>query len=185
MKYKNKFGFLFVFALIFISFNATSAIAAEDDLISNVQELKEEIIDSSETYVTAPEAEKATIKESIRQRIQNRKTNLLKLAKKSPQEFLNNTLTGKERSVIPSNLQEDIETAVTIEANIETYHIDRLKNQQTEYQYFLNVGKERLEFYPTDNELLVRSGTKLKVSGYKLGNILVARVNKSNLQVFS
>ena len=117
--------------------------------------------------------------------IKKRKELMLKLADKDPNAFLCNVLKKDRRNSLPSKLGSSIETEVSKEGVLSVIHIDDFKSGKSKFKYRLREGKQDFEFYP-DSEVPVLSGTKVRVSGYQLDNVVVAAVDDpTTFQVIS
>lgn len=115
--------------------------------------------------------------------VKQRKILIKELMKENPRAFLATALKKDQRAVLPQDIQKDIEQETALTAKIEVLYIDDFKNpENSRFEYFLRIGKDRLNFYPTD-ELHLISGAEVKIEGFQLDEIIVADTNKNNFQV--
>ena len=106
-----------------------------------------------------------------------RKQAMLKLATQDPRAFLNLAIDPVTRSKYPAEVQPALEVKTTIQATIDVLYVDDFeKPENSHFVYTLNQNGKELKFYPS-SELHLRSGAKLKISGYQLDTTLVANTD--------
>ncbi|MCC2630813.1 MAG: hypothetical protein K0S38_622 [Candidatus Paceibacter sp.] len=113
----------------------------------------------------------------------NRKEQFKELAKKNPQAALRLAFRPEKRAALPTDLQQYIESNVTVTAKVNVLHIDDFKTPENSYfTYTLKASTGDVALYPT-REVNVRSGTVLKVNGVQVDNVLVATGDDSGVIV--
>ncbi len=97
------------------------------------------------------------------------------LAQKDPEAFLRNVIAGPQRAKLPSAAQESVEQKVTIKGIMEVLHEDDFKNpKNSKFRYWLRSGAKRYSFSPAGEAPPISSGSVVSVSGYKIGETVVA-----------
>lgn len=187
------------------STTVTTPTTKTDSSVSPISALTEQITNLSKnaklssTGSSAPDPLLASL-------VGERKKVLLELAKTNPEAFLAAMMSDAARKSVPQSLQKDVEVDATLTGTLEVYHADDFAHpEKSRYFYFLNTtgggspsGKVslksvipgapssngRIELYPTEAVSFV-SGTRIRIRGYQIENILVSRVGKTNLQTLS
>ncbi len=132
------------------------------------------------TLAVQPKADTAKLKELSSQR----KVLMRSLAKSSSAAFLALALKSNQKSLLPAEIQSDIESETTLtSATLEVLHVDDFKNpSNSRFEYFIHQGTDRWSLQTT-SLLNLQSGTKVSLSGFRLEDSLV--VNTTNLANFS
>lgn len=133
----------------------------------------------------ASEAAKPSLIAELRKVLQNRRKVLEALIEKDPVTALLSFFPPTVISKLPPEVQGEAEQPVTIEGTIEVFHTDDFQNRVASYQYFLKRGNTRLEFHPAGAPLLVSSGAKVRVDGFKLGNQVVAPIADNTFRILA
>lgn len=118
---------------------------------------------------------------TLRTLLEDRKNEMLGLAKINPKLFLTLALSATDRTRWPLELQAKVERPTQVEGKLEVWHYDLagpdssgavsgLDSSITRYN--LRRGQNKFLLYPTKN-LFFRSDTSLRVNGYQLGNALI------------
>lgn len=135
-------------------------------------------ISDSEKVATPSKAEKVIDLTKLQTLLSQRKGLMLMLAKTNPRLFLLSVLPENIKTKIPISLQSEIEIKVSLIGKIEVIHVDDFeKPENSRFEYFLRVEKERITLYPS-NTLYAVSGETYKIKGVKLSNAIVADYKK-------
>ncbi len=102
----------------------------------------------------------------------SRKERMKSIIKMNPEETLKLSFPRKVRSGFPSQVQKNLEQEISAEGVLEVLIFDDFKNKKSKTEYFLRVDKKRFTLHPT-KILGVTSGSKIKVTGMKIGDSIV------------
>ena len=144
------------------------------DVLTSAKEETRSLLVSSMSYQLKSERERAAATVDLSRIAKDRREVMKELARQNPSEFLKLVISKTERDKLPISVQKDIEKVTTADASLEVIHVDDFENpKNSRYEYYLKRQKERLQYYPT-KDAPHRSGTKVRVSGYQLENVLVS-----------
>ncbi len=104
-----------------------------------------------------------------------RKKRMIVLAETDPKKFIASVFPQEIRRKIPASLQTEVEKEIVTEGTLEVIHADDFQDESKSYFiYTLRQGEKGTRFYvPTP--LNRTSGEKIKITGYKIGDIIVAQ----------
>lgn len=119
----------------------------------------------------------------LRNKIEERKQTLLKLASENPEEFLRIATLADEQQTFPEGIRENIEKRVDPEGSITYIHGDSLdKTPKSGYHYFFNPDPSELEnstnvynLYSTENIPSEITSKKIEIHGISIGANLVSK----------
>ena len=151
----------------------------------DINQLNTGLLDLNSRYAAAVQADqRSSLYKQLEDIIKTRENTLLGLAKENPQAFIDNLLSSAQKRALPVALQEYVESRVTLDAEVVVENVDDFQNKASKNEYLLVVsGEAPLYFYPTEELLLARSGGRARVSGYKLKNVVVAKISASTFQL--
>jgi len=91
------------------------------------------------------------------------------LIKKDTSKFLQNAVPNKVISKLDPKIKNNFEQETTIEGSVETIIGENIEKQVAEIETYINTDKDRLRVYSLDQkDKGIRTGTKVKVKGFKL-----------------
>lgn len=162
----------------FVNKQTKTSFGAVQGLTKNLLNLNSEI-----TSRSLAQEEKDLKIANLTSAVKQRKILVKELMKENPRAFLVTAIKRNQRSLLPVNIQKDIEQETVITAKIEVLHIDDFENpKNSRFEYTLRTKDAKLNFYPTD-ELYLVSGAEVKINGFQLDDIVVSDINKQNFQV--
>ena len=111
----------------------------------------------------------------------NRKQTLLALMESDPGEFLRVALPAAIRASLPASVQAHVEQDEDIEGTLEVLHEDGANYHRFHYQLDTMRGRLRL-YFAADAPDNVVTGSRVRVRGVKLENVLAAGSGKTSVQ---
>lgn len=104
-----------------------------------------------------------------------RKKRMIVLAETDQKKFIASVFPQEIRRKIPASLQAEVEKEIITEGTLEVIHADNFEDESKSYFiYTLRQGEKGTRFYvPTP--LNRASGEKIKITGFKIGDIIVAQ----------
>ena len=103
-----------------------------------------------------------------------RKQLALDLMKSDPEGFSQIAIKKQQWLKLPPEIQKDVEEEVTLTGELQVVHSDDFKNSaNSKFEYFLNDKGKVYSLY-LSRQPASRSGSKVKVQGFKLDNFLSA-----------
>ena len=139
----------------------------------------------------ASSATRLALVAELSQRLRDRRKLIAALIEKDPNCAWTSLLPASVIAALPPEVKDDAETPALLSGKIETIYIDadfpvqvsNSANPQSGFRYFLKTATEHLNLHPVGGELPLRSGTPIKVSGYRLGSALLAPVGVNGIEV--
>ena len=112
-----------------------------------------------------------------------RKALMIDLAGKNPVAFLSVVMPAVKRNQLPVEVQAEIEKDTILTGKIQTLQVDDFSHpENSSFKNYLASGQNRYELYsPTSLGFI--SNTPIKVSGFLLGNAVVAGAQTDSVQV--
>ncbi len=133
--------------------------------------------------ISATDQTKELLKSSSSVLASTRKKTLLALIEKNPRAFLQVAIPKTVKEKLPEGQKPNIEDEVALDGVISVVYGDDFKNKTTTTNYFLRTDKKHYRlFFPSDELENITTGTKVKVTGYRLDDYVVA---KSSSQINS
>jgi M6 family metalloprotease-like protein len=106
------------------------------------------------------------------------------VAAEDPTVFLQNVLPSSIREQLPPAVQLIIEQPVTLTGVMEVLHVDDFSNSDnSHFTYHMRVGDVRLAFYPVGTPPAMSSGSTAQVTGYRIGQSVVAVGGSGGVEV--
>ena len=114
-----------------------------------------------------------------------RKALIKNLIKKDPRAFFTVKISDADRGRLPASVQVNVEKKVTLEGTTEVLIFDDFKNpKNSRYEYYLNTSNGKIQLYPT-SPLNLRSGAKVRLTGYQVDTMLAYDSNTKTLQTLT
>ncbi|MFZ2167885.1 MAG: peptidoglycan-binding protein [Minisyncoccia bacterium] len=108
------------------------------------------------------------------------------LSKTNPAAFLRNALSAETRARLSADVQGEVEKKVTLTGKVEILQVDDFTDKKNgRVDYFLKSGGSRLSLQVAGTAPTVLSGSLLRVSGYQLGETVVADAGAGGIAVLS
>lgn len=187
----KKIFFAIVFLVISAAVFSVALSVAKAENISRIQQLTQQLeATKREVDVSRTQQERNARMITLGNVAKQRKTMVKELMRTNPRLFFLVAMPEAKRSLFPKNIQADIEKEITtklpLTTTLEVLHIDDFeKPENSRYEYFLRIGREKLNFYPTQDVFLI-SGTRVKISkGFRLEENVVADASKRNFHVLT
>ena len=113
---------------------------------------------------------------------QKRAALMERIAELSPETFLQNVMPDAVRARFSADVQAVTEKPVTLAGTMEVLHRDDFTNPKlSSFEYHVRVANARLAFRPVGEMPAVPSGTAVKITGYQVGNTVVAAGDASGV----
>lgn len=161
-----------------------TAYAAEE---RQLEDLTKTLVRLSSQYTQADLAARVFLLPQLQELASTRFQQLAALAESDPQAVVRVALPDALRSILPSELQEQIETSISVEGKLEVLYQDTegIGSEDEQLRYFLHVGNERLALSfvvkPTQH---LQTGTFVRASGLRVAESLVVESGASDLEIF-
>ncbi len=169
------------------------AIAPAD--LQELRNLTRSLVAPATTPTVAPPPPSGPLQAAITTQVQNavkeqvqlairRKVLMEMIAKRNPEVFLQNMMSGAVRARLSSEVQAHIERQVTLTGTTEVLHIDDFDNpDNSRFQYHLRTGNKRTELSFVGDAPLLSSGATLRVEGFQIGDTMAAEGGPASTQI--
>lgn len=151
--------------------------------IQNIKTVSEEIISLNTNFKNQTGTVKTATLATLKNKVIDRKTKLLKLMEDNPSGALSSFFTSSQIKSLPAEIQENTEKLVSGNFTLNVLHEDNFTDGTAKYFYHLDQGKKSYNFYPVGILPNISSGSTVQVSGYQLENDIVASVQASSLKI--
>ena len=125
-------------------------------------------------YQSAAGASKTRLESDLLAAAVARKQELLTLVETNPAEFLRLALPSRVRAALPSNAQQHVEEEADLEGTLEILHEDGPTASRYIYGLYTAFGKLSLRFADDDGPDDVLTGSRVRVRGVRLAQVLAA-----------
>lgn len=117
----------------------------------------------------------STATDELKNIVLERKELLKKIIGEDAEATIKLMFNNHYRSILPAELQGDIEIETIVEGVLEVYVLDDFNNKTSQTKYILNTTSgERLTIHPANGfKDFVESRTKLRIQGYRIDNELL------------
>ena len=137
----------------------------------SVEDLTRTLIERNDRYQSAGSEEQRSLLTELVAVAADRHRCLAALLDTDPAAVMRVALPESLRSNLPSSVQTYIEERVELEGVVEILHEDR--DQGSRYLYFLQTPRERVSLHFLGKPLALTSGTRVRVTGVRIGTGLV------------
>lgn len=154
--------------------------------VSELRQLSQELLrDAREQKSTALTLEQAV----------QRKNKLIALMQHDPLAAWIQLLPKDTLASLPQEVSKELESPVTVESKIEVLHVDNFEHpEESKFEYFLDnpegaasqeIAAAKIPLYLVGGAPPVTSGTTLRVSGFRVGENILAAGDKESVRVIS
>lgn len=170
-------------AVLILALPLLITVSTENEKQNTRSQAAETEIDSLNTQIL--ENNRAGNAETNRFLLEQRKVIMSKLAYENPQEFLNKAMTPDLRNSFPEDQRGLIEEKVDLTGTLVPYHSDNFEDRVAKTGYFIQTSDSTISisFDAMPSEESLGSAEKVLISGYMLGNHIVAK--KSDIQILT
>jgi len=141
------------------------------------RDLTTRFADMATRYQLGGKAERALLKQDLRDLAAQRREMLERLIESDPAELLRVALPDDRRAGLPGFVKDDVEQQVEVEGELEVMYEDW--EDGSRLSYWLNVGGERLSLHFTSEpQANLLTGSQVHVKGVRIGESIALESSK-------
>lgn len=188
----SRFSFQLILAAVFTHILCLSITGICEGQTANtveerqLEDLTKTLVSLSAQYAKATPLEQIQLLPQLEEITSTRFQQLATMAPIDPRIVLRVALPDAIRALLPSQLQEKIETAALLEGTVEVLYEDNeaMEHEDDQLRYFLHVGDKRfaLSFVAKPRQHL-QTGTFVRVSGIQIADSIVLESETADLEL--
>lgn len=156
------------------------------DLVQAANSATKNTVNFIKNYERVAEEERESLLPLLAVKAEEREVFMEELAERDPAQFLANVLSEEELASFPVEIQSKLEKKGSITGEIEVLHADDFNNpENSEFKYYLEAGGTRYQLFPVGEAPSLISGARAQITGYTIGNNIVAKTTGTNFNVTS
>jgi hypothetical protein len=170
-----------IFILVAIPITTFVTLNSRDNLSQAAPEMNEKEVIRSLSLQLLKEAKEGKIPaRELTNIARERKQKLVVLAEKDPQEALRNFYSKEIKASLPTSIQADLESEVSVEGEVEVSHSDEFASAESKFYFDLTqTDGKKLALHFGKREPRIGSGTLVRVTGTKIGDKVVVEDGQS------
>jgi hypothetical protein len=156
-------------------------LAQDPTLEAHTEAFTQQVIVQSSAYHEADPSHRDAVMSRLMESAQYRQSHMLQLFERNPAKFLSLALPSKLRAALPESVQPLVEQEVEADGTVHIFHEDYKTSGQ--YRYYLKTATEQLTIQFAGHVPEMRTGSRLKVKGIRLNQVMAIQSQPSNVQV--
>jgi hypothetical protein len=162
------------------SLNSNPQVPSEDEARRILaRDLTTRLVELGTGYQFGGKAERAVLKEELRDLAARRRAMLAELIESDPGELLRVALPDDRREGLPSYIRDNVEQRVEIEGEFEALY--QCGEQEARLSYFINTDGERLSLHFAIDPPEIQTGARVRVKGVRVGEAIAIQSGRDNL----